>query len=168
MDVSWSSISASAMAATMSLGQAAQGLTATAVTALPSTVHAGAATTAHLAQNLALVEKPVKAAAAGVQRSTALLKFAAGLSKVLPVVTITASTLNGARIVDKSGNDALLRTKEGRGAVLGAVGGALLLVPTPVTQVAAAGVLATLAANEFGAMRRFDADQSPTRAPAAR
>lgn len=146
----------------MSLGSAAQGLAASASATLPAAlppVQVGAAGTAQLAQNLALVEKPVKAAAAGVQRNQALLRAAGFLAKALPVATVTASALNGARIVDQTGTSAsLVRTKAGRGAVLGAVGGALLLVPTPVTQVAAAGVLAGLAVNEFGGMSKLDAN----------
>jgi hypothetical protein len=168
MELSWSSLTTGAMAAAVSMGTAAQALGAGAVhavsvlpAAIPQAVNVGAQGTAQLASNLALVEKPVKAAAEGVQRSSVLLRTASFLSKALPVVTIGAGAFAGASIAQKDGTDALLHTKQGRGAVLGTVGGALLLVPTPVTQIAAAGVLGAVAANEFGAFGGLDRTQKP-------
>ena len=190
MELSWSSISAGAMTAAVSLGSslhalgtsasmAAQSLptvtagglqalshsASTAVataastmpTAVPLAVDAGAVGTAQLATDLSYVEKPAKAIAAAAPRSSVLIRTAGFLSKALPVVTIGASTLAGARIVNDQGARALVTSKDGRGAVLGAVGGALLLVPHPATQLAAAGVLGAVAVNQFGGMDRLDA-----------
>ena len=184
MKLSLSSISAGAMTAAVSLGSSVQAVGASAssalqalptvaaggaqaiaqgassaAAALPSSlpsINAGAASTASLAKDLSFVEKPAKAIAAGIPRSTLLTRTAGFLSKALPVVTIGASALAGARIIDESGPEALLRTKDGRGAVLGAIGGALMLVPHPATQLAAAGVLGTMAANQFGGLDRLD------------
>jgi hypothetical protein len=119
-------------------------------------VNAGAASTAKLASDLSYVEKPAKAMATAIPKSSMLMRTAGFLSKALPVVTIGASTFSGARIVNDQGAQALVTTKEGRGAVLGAVGGALLLVPHPATQLAAAGVLGAVAVNQFGGMDRLD------------
>jgi hypothetical protein len=124
--------------------------------ALPGAVNAGAATTARLASDLALVEKPTKAIAAAVPRASVLMRTAGFLSKTLPIVTIGAGTLAGARIVNDHGMQALVTTKDGRGAVLGTIGGALLLVPHPVSQLAAAGMLGAVAVNHFGGMDRLD------------
>ncbi|MCW2927613.1 MAG: hypothetical protein JWM86_1581 [Thermoleophilia bacterium] len=185
MQLSWSSISAGATAAAVSLGSSVQALGATAAASvhalptvvgggvqamsqgataaasalpasMPQAVQAGATGSAQLASDLAVVEKPAKAIAAGLPRSTVLLRTASFLSKALPLVAIGASTLSGARIVHDQGPDALLNTKQGRGAVLGAMGGVLLLVPHPAGQLAAAGVLGVTAANHFDGLRRFD------------
>ena len=193
MNISWTSISAGAMTAAVSLGSTVQSLSASAsaaaqviplataqalpsVTAgglqaiahgatnvatsasaaLPGAVNAGAASTAQFANHLALVEKPAKAIAAGIPRSSVLLRTAGFLSKALPIVTIGAGTLAGVRIVGDQGVDALVNTKEGRGAVLGTLGGVMLLVPHPATQIAAAGALGALAANQFGAFDRLN------------
>lgn len=193
MQLSWSSISAGAMTAAVSLGSTmqsigagaaaaahslpavaaggAQAVAASAQTAaaalpgaLPSVAHAANGTSA-LAADMAMLEKPVKAAAVGVQRSSTLMRTAGFLTKALPIVTIGASALSGAWTVQKRGAEGLVHSKQGRGAVLGAIGGTLLLIPTPVTQVAAAGVLGVTAANEFGALDRLD---RPARAPAKR
>ena len=130
--------------------------------ALPAAVGAGAASTQQLATNLAFVEKPARAMAAAVPRSSLLLRTAGLLSRTLPLVAIGASTLAGAKIVSDRGAQALLTTKDGRGAMLGAMGGALLLVPTPVTQLAAAGVLGAVAVNQFGGMSRLDEPTPPS------
>lgn len=160
---SMQAISAGAAAAAQQLptvvagGAQALGTTAaTAAVSAPQAVSTGAATTAKLATDLAVVDRPVKAMAAGLQSSTILQRTAGFLSKALPVVTIGASTLAGGAIVDKHGAEALLTTKQGRGAVLGALGGTLLLLPHPATQLAAAGVLGLTAVNHFDGFRRFD------------
>ncbi|MCW2962093.1 MAG: hypothetical protein JWM90_2480 [Thermoleophilia bacterium] len=163
------------MAAAVSVGSAAQALGASALHAAQAVpamvpqvvgggaqvVTAGAQGTAQLASNLALVEKPIKAVAAGVQRSSLLLGTANFLSKALPIVTIGAGAFAGASIVQSQGADALITSKQGRGAVLGTVGGVLLLVPTPATQLAAAGVLGAVAANQFDAFERLDRPAKP-------
>jgi hypothetical protein len=182
MEISWHDISTGAMAAAVSVGSAASAIGGGAVTAVstaaaqvgtaagaaagaaanlvpaavPAAIHAGAVGTAQVAKDLALIEKPIAAAARGVQRSGMLVRAAGVLSRTLPYVAIGASSLSGASIVQRQGVDALFTSKQGRSAVLGAVGGALLLVPTPVTQVAAAVTLGTLAVNEFGGMDRID------------
>ncbi len=163
MSISWSSISAGAMTAAVSLGTTFQQVGASASAAastLPTTafnvVDTGAASTAKLASDMSLIEKPAKAMAAAVPKSSLLLRTAGFLSKALPIVTIGASALSGARIVNDDGAQALVTSRDGRGAVLGAVGGALLLVPHPATQLAAAGVLGAVAVNQFGGMSRFD------------
>lgn len=118
---------------------------------LPANAHAAAASTARLATDIAMVEKPTRVIATATNTPT-LVRVAGFLSKALPVVTIGVSTLSGAKVAAEHGPQGLLTRKEGRGAVLGAVGGALLLVPLPVTQLAAAGVLAATAVNHFGGM----------------
>ena len=159
---------AATQASTAATQAAAQATTAMATAATPHAVNATAASTAKLATDLAYVEKPAKAMAAAVPKSSLLLRSAGFLSKALPIVTIGASALSGARIVNDKGSQALVTTKEGRGAVLGAVGGALLLVPHPATQLAAAGVLGAVAVNQFGGMSRLDTlDLSKARSPAS-
>lgn len=182
MNVSWSSISAGAMTAAVSLGSSVQAMVApaaqvtaqvtagglqaatqqaaavastaatTAATALPQTAGAASVATSQMADGIAVVEKPVKAIATAAPRASFLVRTAGFVSKTLPIVTIGASALAGAQIVNDKGAQALVTTKEGRGAVLGAVGGGLLLVPTPATQLAAAGVLGAVAVNYFGGM----------------
>lgn len=107
------------------------------------------------AKGLALVEKPVSVAAKSAQISP-LMRFASGLSKVLPWVTIGASAAVGAQSIKTGGTESLVNTKDGRGAVLGVLGGALLLIPTPVTQIGAAAALAGAAANQFGVFKQLD------------
>jgi hypothetical protein len=138
------------------MGQGAATAASTLPQTLPGSVQAGAASTAQLATDLALVEKPAKAMAAAVPRASFLVRTAGFLSKALPIVSIGAGALLGARIVSDQGVTALLTTKDGRGAVLGAAGGALLLVPVPGAQLAAAGVLGAVAVNQFGGMDRLD------------
>lgn len=143
-------------AVTTTASTAAASLPGALPASLPQAVNAGAAGTAQLANDLALVEKPAKAVAAGVPRSSLVLRAAGFLSKALPLVTIGASSLAGAQIVSRDGADALVGTKDGRGAVLGAAGGVLLLIPHPASQLAAAGMLGAVAANHFGGMERID------------
>jgi hypothetical protein len=191
VQISLSSISAGAMTAAVTLGSAMQSIGAGAVAAaqslpavaaggaqalaqgasvattvlpqsVPAAVDAGARGASMLSQNLTLVEKPVAAAASGISRSSLLLRTANFLRTALPIVTIGASALSGAHIVSTQGGGALLTTKQGRGALLGAVGGVCLLIPTPVTQLAAAASLGAVAANEFGAFNRFDAHALPS------
>jgi hypothetical protein len=204
VSISWSSISAGAMTAAVSLGSTVQSMgaaaaqalptvtaqalptvagggiqavghqaalvastaaanastaAATAATTLPQTAGAASVATTQAAESLAVVEKPAKALAAAAPRASFLARTAGFLSKALPIVTIGASALAGAQIVQEQGAQGLITTKQGRGAVLGAVGGALMLVPTPVTQVAAAGVLGAVAVNHFGGMYRHDTAQ---------
>lgn len=139
----------------------AGGLQAAAATALPQTVGSATAATSQLATNLGVVEKPARAFAAAAPRLTTLQRTVGFLSKALPIVTIGASALSGAQIVNEHGADALVNTKQGRGAVLGALGGALMLVPHPATQVAAAGVLGAVAANHFGGLDRLNGKPPP-------
>lgn len=127
--------------------------------ALPQAVNVGATGSAQLATDLAVVKKPADAIAAAVPRSSLLMRTVGFLGKALPLVTIGASALSGAQIVDRHGAQALVTTKDGRGAVLGALGGAMLLVPHPASQLAAAGVLGAVAANHFGGLDRLDTAQ---------
>ena len=179
MEITWHDISAGAMTAAVSMGSAASAIGGGAVTtvsaaaahvgnaagaaagaalhlvpnAVPAAIQAGATgTAAQVVKDLGLVEKPMAAAARGVQGSSMLVRAAGVLSRTLPIVAIGASSLSGASIVQHQGADALFTSKQGRSAVLGAVGGTLLLVPTPATQVAAAVTLGTLAVNEFGGL----------------
>ena len=124
--------------------------------ALPAVVDTGVAGSTALVNDLGIVDKSVQAAAKGVPRSSAVLRAAGFLRVALPAVTMGASALAGAQVVKEAGVDGLLYSKRGRGAVLGAVGGAFLLIPHPVSQFAAAGVLGTVAVNEFGGLERFD------------
>lgn len=158
-----SAIAQGAMTAAVSLGSSVHTAGSSALhvatsipQALPSSVHVGAATSAHLAEGLAAVEKPTRAVAKAIPRSSLLTRTAGFLSRALPVVTIGAGLLAGARLVDQQGPEALVRSKDGRGAVLSTVGGALLLVPHPATQLAAAGMLAGVAINQVGGLDRLD------------
>ncbi|MBC7460385.1 MAG: hypothetical protein H7287_03385 [Thermoleophilia bacterium] len=162
MNFSWHDISAAATTAAVSFGSAANAIgggAAGAMASVASQVGTGAGAiagaTSQVHANLALVEKPVSAAARGIGRSSMLLRASTVLSRALPVVAIGASTLSGASIVEEHGASALFTSRQGRSAVLGALGGSLLLVPTPVTQVAAAAALGALAVNEFGGMDRL-------------
>lgn len=107
---------------------------------------------------LGLVNQPLSAAARGV-KFTPLQATARFLSKALPIVTIGAGALVGAQILDQRGGGALLHSRDGRAAALGVVGGTMLLIPTPVTEVAAAGVLTLSVANELGGLRFLDRDR---------
>lgn len=182
MSISLSSIAAGTMTAAVSLGSSLQAIgagaaaaaqtlptvtaggvqamgqavTTTLPQALPGSVGAGAAATSRLATDLSLVEKPTKAIATAMPKAGVLVRTAGFLSKALPIVAIGAGALSGARIVSDEGAQALVTTKDGRGAVLSTVGGALLLVPTPATQLAAAGMLAAVAVNQFGGMDGLD------------
>ncbi|MCB0879431.1 MAG: hypothetical protein KDC46_10705 [Thermoleophilia bacterium] len=145
-----------ATTAATSVTAAAATVTAGGVQALPATVQAGATGSAQLANNLALIEKPAKAMATAAPRVSTLGRVAGFLGKALPLVTIGAGVMAGATIVDEQGVGALVTSKDGRGAMLGTLGGALLLVPHPATQIAAAGVLAGVAVNQFGGLDRLD------------
>ena len=161
-------ISQGAAAATTQATTAATTAAANAAATLPQTVNTAAVTTAKLGSDLSFVEKPAKAMATAIPKSSMLMRTAGFLSKALPIVTIGASALSGARIVNDGGTQALVTTKEGRGAVLGAVGGALLLVPHPAAQLGAAGVLGAVAVNQFGGMHRLDKlDLDKARSPAS-
>jgi hypothetical protein len=133
----------------------------TALTAVsPSTMIApmvSNATAVH--SSLEAVKKPLEAAAGGT-RMSGLQRAVSVLGKSLAGVVVVTSALQGARIVSGGGPAALLETKQGRAAVLGATGGALALTPVPPLQLAGAVVLAGAAANEFGAFDRFDTARS--------
>lgn len=126
-----------------------------AIPSVSGVIESGATYATTAARGIGLVDKPLAAAARGTQAS-GMMKAARFVSRGLTYVVIGASVFNGAQIVQKNGAQALLHTKAGRGAVFGAVGGSLLLIPTPATQLSGAAVLALSAANEFGAMRRLD------------
>ena len=143
-------------AATANASAQAGSVVASIPQALPGSVHAGAATTSGLARDLALVEKPTKAVAAAMPKAGFLVRTATFLSKALPVITIGAGALSGARIASDQGVQALVTTKDGRNAVMSTLGGALLLVPHPAGQLAAAGMLAGVAVNQFGGLDRLD------------
>ncbi len=174
MDFSLSTISHGAMAAATAVGGALDGVASaaetTAATAgnatatlassipqnVPTAVAGGASGSAHLAQGLALAEKPARAVANAIPKASWLGRAAGFLSKALPIVTIGAGAMAGAKLVSEQGAQALITTKDGRGAVLSVVGGALLLVPTPVTQLGAAAALAGVAVNQFGGFDRLN------------
>ncbi len=124
--------------------------------ALPGSVQVGATASSELARNIALVEKPTKAVASAVPKASFLTRTASFLSKALPLVTIGAGAFSGAKIVTEDGAQALLTTRDGRNAVMSTLGGALLLVPHPAGQLAAAGMLAGVAVNQFGGMDSLD------------
>ncbi|MCW2949001.1 MAG: hypothetical protein JWN41_14 [Thermoleophilia bacterium] len=169
MNLSLNDISATAHSAATSLSAAATavgGGAVGAVTSAAGSLGTVASATSQIQHNLALVEKPVVAAAKGIGRSTMLVRTAAVLSKSLPWVAIGASTISGASVAQQHGAGALFSSRQGRSAVLGAVGGTLLLVPTPVTQVAAAATLGALAVNEFGGLDAIGAASRRT-APAS-
>lgn len=155
-------------------GTSAASVASTAVANLPAAIPTAAAGSAQLAADMSVVEKPAKAIAAAVPRASMLVRTTGFLVKALPIVTISASALAGWQIVNARGAQALVTTKEGRGAVLGAAGGAMMLVPHPAGQLAAAGMLGAVAVNHFGGMNRLDstspdapgADASAPDAPA--
>lgn len=193
MHLSLQSISAGAMTAAVSLGSSMQAFSAqassamavlpqvtaggmqalsqgasTAAATLPTTVHASAASASTLAGGLGAMKDTGLAISRGIPKATLAARTAGVLGRVLPIVTIGASSLAGARIVADEGADALVNTKAGRAAALGAMGGTLLLIPTPGTQLAAAGVLGAVAANQFGGLDRLDGAQlrmPPVRLP---
>jgi hypothetical protein len=123
----------------------------------PAIIDSSLAATQEASRAINLVDDPLKAAAtAAGARVSSMQRVAGFLGKALPTATVVLNTLNGARIVDEHGPGGLLHTKQGRGAVLGATGGGLMLVPMPATQLGAAGLLAAAAANEIGALHRLD------------
>jgi hypothetical protein len=82
------------------------------------------------------------------------------------VIVIGASVLKGEQMVKQDGVRSLVNTQDGRGAVLGAVGGSLMLMPFPPAQLGAAVVMAGAAANGLGAFKHFDRpDVSPSGGP---
>jgi hypothetical protein len=171
MNLLFHDISIGAMTAATAFGSAASavgggavGAVATAATTMgtvasqvgASVAHVGVVASATSQMQHDLVQQPVAAAAKGIGRSSLLARTASVLSKTLPWVAIGASTLSAASVVQQHGAEALFTSRQGRAAVLGAVGGALLLVPTPFTQIAAAATLGALAVNEFGGMDGID------------
>lgn len=137
-------------------------------TSAPNAIATVAGGPTNLAQSLAVVEKPVNAAAKAVRSSTLVTSTAKFLGKALPVTAIVTSTVTGAQIVQKHGYDALVETKAGRSATIGALGGALFLVPAPPVQLAAAGVLGVGVANHFDALAFLDQPQAQPRARGAK
>lgn len=156
MGISWESLSAGAMTAAVSLGSTVESMGSAAAQALPRSVGAAAATSRTLAEGATVVGKPVAALKAAAPQASMLTRTAGFLVKALPIVTIGASALSGWQVVTRRGPEALVNTKQGRGAVLGAAGGALMLVPHPATQLAAAGMLGATAVNHFGGMDRLN------------
>lgn len=168
MDLSINALTSGAALAASSVGGAVQAAAATAASALPSApavVNAGVANAGHVATSLAMVEKPVRGLAAGIGSSGFLARTAAVLGKALPIAAIGTSAFTGAKLVQDFGPSTLLETKKGRGAVLGAVGGGLILVPAPPAQLLAAGVFGTAMANELGAFATLDEPLPPKRRP---
>ena len=106
-------------------------------------------------RDLALVDAPLAAAAhvVGPGRARAIVT---GAGKALSGVLVLTSTVRGARIVQRHGPQGLLRMQAGRGAVLEAIGGSLLLVPTPPTQMAGVATLSLSAANSLGMFNRLN------------
>ena len=100
-------------------------------------------------RNLALVQRPIAAASAGTGLAP-LGTAARTLGRSVTALVVGVSVLRGAGIVANGGPAALVNTQEGRSALLGGVGGVLILCPTPATQLGGAGALALAAANEFG------------------
>lgn len=156
MGISWESVSAGAMTAAVSVGSTVESVGSAAAQALPNSVGAAAATSRQLAESVTLVEKPAAALKAAAPRVTLVTRSANVLVKALPIVTIGASALSGWQVVTRRGPESLVNTKQGRGAVLGAAGGAMLLVPHPATKLAAAGLLGATAVNHFGGMDRLN------------
>ena len=155
----WSTISAAASAATGALGSTLQSLgssAASAASAAPSALATVAGGPTHMVQNLAAVEKPMSAVAKAARSSAVITGAARFLSKALPITAVAASSIKGAQIVQRQGVEALVDTKAGRDASLGALGGALFLIPAAPVQLAAAGVLGVGAANHFGAFEFLD------------
>jgi hypothetical protein len=155
----WATISATASAATGALGSTLQSLgsnAASVATAAPQALTTVAGGPAHMVQNLAVVEKPMSAVAKAARSSAVITGASRFLSKALPITAVVASSVRGAQIVQRQGVDALVNTQAGREASIGALGGALFLVPAAPVQLAAAGVLGVGAANHFGAFEFLD------------
>lgn len=125
-------------------------------------IDAGASVTNTAATGLGAVSRPVSAAAAGMRTVSPLHTAAKFLGRTLSIVVLGAGVIKGAQIVKDQGAGALIHSKDGRGAVLGALGGGLLLIPTPVTQLGGAGVLTLSAVNEFGLLKFMDRPRSTT------
>lgn len=90
-----------------------------------------------------------------------MLGSAAGIAgKALPAIAATVGVVDVATTLDDFGPSGLLHTHRGRGGVLSALGGALILVPHPAAKLAGAGAMAAALANDLGAARRFDAERS--------
>lgn len=125
-------------------------------TAIGSAIDLSATYAPIVARDASLATAPITAASRGLTHVSPLVTAARWLSRGLGVVIVGASAIQGAKIVSDSGYSALIHSRQGRAAVLGALGGSLMLIPTPATQLGGAGVLALSAANEFGAFKRFD------------
>jgi hypothetical protein len=161
MDVRLPSLSLptlSLAALAQSVGSAAAAATSAlpAAPSMASAISTGATISTRAAHDLALVRAPIDAAARGAQGVSILQRAAHGLGRILPWVAIGSGAFTGTQIFLLNGAEGLMHTKAGRSSMLSALGGALLLVPTPPTQLGAAALLAVSAANEFGAFARFD------------
>ena len=119
-------------------------------------LNSGAAVTGVVARDLGMVNGSIGAAAKGLAHVSPMQTAARFLSRTVAVVVVGASALQGAQILHSQGSEALYRTRAGRGAVLGTLGGSLMLMPFPPAQLGAAAVLAFSAANELGAFQYFD------------
>lgn len=162
MDFAWPTLPPPATAYRAALGA----LPSMPVIDAGAAIDTGAAASSTAARNLGLVQRPVAAAASGLKVSP-LTTAARLIGRTLTIAVIGASAMQGAKIVSAGGPRALINTREGRGALFGAVGGTLVLVPTPVTQLGGAAMFALLAANEFGMLKRFDSPQASAVAAAA-
>lgn len=109
-----------------------------------------------VARNVGLVSAPVSAASRGLATVSPLTTAARFLGRTLGIVVVGTSIFAGVKVVKDNGYGALIHSRQGRAAVLGAVGGSLLLVPTPATQLGGAAVLTLSAVNEFGLFKRMD------------
>ena len=138
------------------IGQTAATLQTAATTAVPATSQAGIDAAAKATAGVAALEKPARAIANVAPEGAKVASVAGFLGKALPIIAIASSAYTGANVVEREGKDGLVNTTQGRSAVLGALGGSLLLVPTPVTQIAAAGVLGVAAVNHFGGLKALD------------
>lgn len=108
------------------------------------------------ARDLGMVNGTVGTAAKGLVHVSPLQTAARFLSRTVAIVVVGASAMQGAQILQSQGTEAMYRTQAGRGAVLGTIGGVLMLTPYPPAQLGAAAILALSAANELGAFKRFD------------
>lgn len=137
------------------LGSAAAASMQTLPAALPQVIDTGLSGTQTVVRGVSLAERPIALAARGT-RVGFLTRAAGALGRVMPFVAIGASALSAAQVVRGGGYEALLTTREGRSATLGALGGAMLLAPIPPMQLGAALVFAVSAANELGAFTWVD------------
>lgn len=130
-------------------GAAAHGATAAAGAGAGTAATAGAAT--HGATTAA------GAAAKGGGLKAGLRTAAHTMGKVVPGIVTVVGGFQVAQAIKTHGTtDAVLGTQDGRNGAMNTVGGALLLVPHPVTKLAGAGVMVAALGNDLGWMKRHD------------